>query len=349
MNYQKYIKYIKKNLGGNMPSKDENIFIEPIERDIMCKDIKIFNIEQIEDVRPFGYNYIINKKLFKYKKEIARGSYGRVCEYVNDNNECIAIKLSLSNNISDLKQDIEILNYMKMHNICTNIYVKSYIISNYAIIMDYMHDNLKKCLTLSTSRKILIFGEIVKHIYCLEKANLYYTDIKLQNFLYRCNNDETINILLGDIGSIVNGNTPDLKNFGSATYPPPEFNDGFIKIDDEIHDEKQLKTIYNRCIVWSIGITFLTLFGISDTKYMFDDENTTLKNRILNIDDDINIVHNILNSTINEDEDDEQIKKNSNLILCIKNILRVNPEERISLHELYSMVENKYSQEMTLE
>jgi serine/threonine protein kinase len=336
-NYKRYLKYIKKNGGGKILNIVENILLNQDDNRVLCKNQKIFDIQNITHAEQRGNNFFVNDELFIFQRRIAFGAYGSVCEYKNEKNEYIIIKLSKNDDEEDLKQDIVILNYMKHNNICDNIYVKSYIVSKSAIIMDYMDDNLEKCVNLPINQKILIFEEVVKHIYCLEKANLYYTDIKLQNILYKCNNDGSINIILGDIGSIVNGNVLKLKYGGIATYPPPEFNDGLVRLNRNIN----FRITFNRSIVWSLGITFLVLFGINKLKYFYDwkHDKIPLKMQVSEIPRDINMVHNILDRGI---EYPEHLQKNSDLIFIIHNILSIDPEERMSLDELYVRIKNNY-------
>jgi serine/threonine protein kinase len=343
-----YNKYLNKIHRMNLKNIKKINIDKNLERKICQKKI-IYDISNIKNAIENRDKLYIDNVLFIKEKEIAKGAYGRVFSYKNENNEYICVKKSLKGKKSDLESDIKIINYMKSKNICETSYVKSYIVSDYLIIMEYMDGNLKNSLNIQPLQKIEIFKELVKHIYCLERYDLYYTDIKLINTLYRCNNDGTIEIYLGDIGSIEKFDNFVNDYDAVSSYPPPEHNRGFItKYDKNVTWVK----LFKKSIVWSLGINFLLLFNINEYKYLWDNLEykkminiKPLQETIIDIPNDIEYVKKILYS-----QNDNITYRNyiDNLILHITKALAIDPNERIYLNKIYEFLFAKELEELIL-
>jgi serine/threonine protein kinase len=63
-------------------------------------------------------------------------------------------------------------------------------------------DNPSFLRELSIKAKILIIKQLANDLLCLYKNGFFYTDIKLENTLYKCLSNEKIKVVLGDVGSI---------------------------------------------------------------------------------------------------------------------------------------------------
>jgi len=334
----KYYKYLEKNKEISKLNKVDDINIVQQRYEKLCQKILVYDMNNIRDATFEKNKLYINDNVFLKDKDISRGSFGDVQSYKNINDEFVAIKFS--NSDENLNDEIKILNYLKSHNICNNIYIKTHIIHSKIrniIIMEHMDGTLEKCINMLPHQKINIFNQVVKYIYCLEKSNLYYIDIKLNNILYRCNNNNTdINIILGDIGSIINTNNLKLGDSFEigATYPPPEHNTGMI--EQKRNNYLHWRHLFGRSIVWSLGILFLMLFGVNGLKYLHDTEKTPPKNMLKNMLAEIpNDILSIYNSLIKVNDDPLYLHNIKYLLRCITKILSVNPNNRMDVEEFY--------------
>lgn len=107
------------------------------------------------------------------------------------------------------------------------------------IFMENMQGSLndwKHKLTIKQTLKIM--REVVVALDCMKSQNLYYTDIKLQNILYKCAQNE-YGIYIGDYGSVAirkNVNVPvDQTDYGVATFPrfDQPTGDGYVERDEK--------------------------------------------------------------------------------------------------------------------
>jgi hypothetical protein len=199
---------------------------------------------------------------------------------------------------------------------------------------------------LSNFNKLIkVCKSIAIDLFCFSKYNLYYTDVKSTNILYRCNNsdndennDENIDIVLADIGSIANSNEiyddkgrVDVE--GVSSYPPYDRcitprNLGIFKFPN------------NKDVVWSFCILILSLCGIEE-KYRFENManyigNPELITQDLNADIDSIISKIIKNLNLNNNENNEIILEKINRFKNIcKLMVILDPKDRISLHDVY--------------
>lgn len=329
--FKKYIKYVVKN---------KNYITIPNKIDI-CKKNKIFDISTIKTVSILNSNMMqINGLLFMQKNELGSGTYGNVYEYITISGERIAIKKSATP--GKLKDEINMITLLNQGDNCLSTYVKTFVINDDTIAIEYMDNNAYgiELKLKSMIKRILFFKELVKLIYCLSERQLYYTDIKLDNILYRCNNNNSITIVLGDLGSI---HCIRNKNYSPvSTYPPPEYPNGHI--GNEEQDEVIMKNILNKSIVWTLGILFLLMFeNTKETNYYWDDmnkafcSNKDLFNDTLerNIQIDINRIFTNLKKLYTFKDYKNYVQHLENIII---NILQIQSQDRMDIRDLYEQL-----------
>lgn len=279
---------------------------------------------------------IINDRFeFRAVEIIGQGGFGLVILYIHidrqNRRHGFVVKYG------DIKSEIEILKFMKERSICGTSYIYSkheVYINNQNIdfiIMNYMEGNLKDyiySLKLNNIDKnspigmailqqhyktlLQIFSKVISQIYCLYTHDLYFTDIKLENILYKfvtIDNHDTIEILLGDTGSICNASV-DKNAYYTTTYPAP------LKIGS-------YRGPTDKDLSWSCGILFLSFFGdVSQFSYKTINSN---KNLSLSITVEINKIKNLLN-----------IQHNNSIIdTVIKKMLNISPNLRLSLKDVF--------------
>ena len=215
-------------------------------------------VEQDEDMNDTFYYKDGDDKIKLKKKKIGDGATANVFE--------IAPPQPLSFIYKEFKRptdqtiELNILESLKTQPILCNV-VNSHIITKpdtkKIIVMDKydgaLRDLLKEPIisyNLLKETKLNIFKQILHDVYCLYTRELYYTDLKLDNILYKITGTSTFKIALGDIGSIcskkINPSTP-----CASTYYPPETIDSQYKYNTD------------KIIVWNLGIMLLELLFIS--------------------------------------------------------------------------------------
>ena len=193
---------------------------------------------------------------FSYIKTIGSGGYGNISQYADTNGNYIVVKYG---NVDKDKEIIEIIK--NNNNLCSELVVK-YIVGDTYIIMEnangtidelipVIQDNIKLCID--------VLYAIIIAIQCLRNINLYYTDIKMENILYRYTQDG-IEIILADLGGITYESTNDL----TATYFPYE---------RTLNIYKSVQNKYDSIISWGIGMLVLNLLGMSEHSNSLSEEN----------------------------------------------------------------------------
>jgi len=164
--------------------------------------------------------------------------------------------------------------------------------------------------------KILMIKQIANDLLCLLEKGFVYTDIKLDNILYKCLNNNKYKVVLGDIGSIcLNKKVEE----GVTTFPPWEYrkNPAHTMCDD-----KQ--------IVWGVGVLSICLLLENAKPYPFywqDLENVSvdyIKSSIYNF-----VKNPQLESFIINTPTSSKIK----LSTLLYNMLRLDPNNRLSLKQ----------------
>jgi len=209
-----------------------------------------------------GLNYEINK-------ELSRGANGIVIQYHDSKyNKYIAVKYGFIDN------DIVVINKIEQNKSCSDLVVGCVIYefnynSNkyYCIIMENAIGTLKDLIPIINSDKNIlvdILYAVAIAIKCLQKINLYYTDIKYQNIFFRNTANNGIQIILGDLGS-----ASELEMAPTLTYFPYELylfreniensKSKYYKKNPYDTNDQQLKCI----IAWGFGILIFKLLNIN--------------------------------------------------------------------------------------
>jgi serine/threonine protein kinase len=211
------------------------------------------------------------KKLFTYvtsnkDSNISSGSFGQVLQYKTSSNPPEFIAVKYGKEVNDLNADIEVITHLTKNHQCSELLVKYFVYEKEikCIIMERAGgtllnlikehtDPITKHVNLSNYEIVDILYAVAIAIKCLQDNNLYYTDIKSENILFRNTNDG-IRIILADLGSIKIGN---VKTNYSASYFPYEL---FNKNTSPYNIQQE----YNHVISWGIGILILDLLLIFD-------------------------------------------------------------------------------------
>ena len=327
----KYLKYKKKYLKlRNITGGDKiiNKYIKmPIIANTPYKFEKKFYIGQKKRLFPSYYERIKNffklqnnthpkwsgsyyeqffvpskNSIFKYIKIIGHGSYGVVMQYKDDTDNYIAVKYGKKDDIKKEK-DI-ILKMINDKNQCSNLVVQ-YILNPDCIIMENANGTIKDLRVIIEKNKntniiIDVIYAITIAIKCLYDNNLYYTDIKMANILYR-NTNEGIQIILGDLGSITDNKNN--KNNYTYTYRPSVSTYDITSI-----------------ILWGIGILILDLLQINHytihEKYIYDN-NITFRDKHVN--DEVSVIIDTIKFLYPTDKYIQPIIDIINITLCPKN------------------------------
>lgn len=131
---------------------------------------------------------------------------------------------------------------------------------NFYIVFPLMNGDLKQIQTqlyyLSDLEKFEMILYVATQIKCLFDLQCYYTDIKADNFLYFCNEENIMSITIADLGSIyIKGE----DKYPVSTYPPPEAHSGLIK-------DKDLE----KTIVWGLQVFLLSFYyTLNDITHVF--------------------------------------------------------------------------------
>ena len=178
-------------------------------------------------------------------KFLNEGTYGKVYMYSNRKTK-IAVKTYKT--LDD--EEIGIIDMLNSKNISCNT-INSKIIkvggifnSSYISVMDIMSGGLDKMNgKLSNTEIFNVIKDIAKHLECLNRAGLSYTDLKCANILFKCKNSRVIKTVVGDLGGICKKGEDNV-----ATWVPFEyrFDRGMVKCSEPT-------------MVWCLGVMILEL------------------------------------------------------------------------------------------
>ena len=161
----------------------------------------------------------LDGKEFIPRKILGKGTNGSVILYETDadNKNKIAVKYGR------IEEDIDIIEYIKRKDACSELVVNHVILDKKCIIMENAYGTINELIPqIKLNKRILIdiLYAIIIAIDCLWDIHLAYIDIKMINILYRYT-DKGIQIILGDLGGIMNMTTA--RTFTFPTYPPYEW------------------------------------------------------------------------------------------------------------------------------
>ena len=247
----------RKKLGmAPAPKQNKNKF--PVYNITKCNDAIYEDIDfnKIEGTIQSGILVIkYNNITLKSVSILGEGSYGIVRKYSDSTGKInVAVKIFYRKDDDEIK----VLKALEAKNVDCNILACKLVGSKErpVIVCDLYNNSLKDTkltskLTIET--KVKIVKQLAIDLLCLYDKGLPYTDIKLENTLYKCLSNNRFRVTLGDIGSIC------LKNFkGVTTYPPWEYRREAANIEC---GEKQ--------IVWGLGVLLVCLIKNTNLIYPF--------------------------------------------------------------------------------
>lgn len=185
-----------------------------------------------------------NDKLMKRKKKLGEGSFGKIYLYSFEDKN-IVIKIPEKDVRIDYETSI-IENYLPKD--CRHHTIPFRVVEdqkgNGFLIMQQANGDLDN-IKLDNRLKLKIILTITKMLKCFYEKGIVYGDLKLENILYRCENNK-INIFLGDIGSF----------FKIGDY----ISDGYY-IPPEALDKK--KFIVNKeFLLYNLGSFIAEIYGV---------------------------------------------------------------------------------------
>lgn len=203
----------------------------------------------VRDIRFYS-----DKSEFEFKSLIGLGAYGKILLYQSKKTEeCFVLKLTMDDN------EVQMITHIKRKGVdceLLGVYYKFRISTTdrfcHLILCKAMVGDLYKFISkneMSFDDKIRLMIDITEKVLCLQKYGLYYTDMKLQNVLYTCENG-IIKTYLGDLGSIFFRGSKCIVTF----IPFADRNNESITVSDS-------------AIVWSLNATLLQLFKSAESLY----------------------------------------------------------------------------------
>lgn len=200
------------------------------------------------------------------------------------------------------------------------------------ITMELKEDNLSqldtKRIAYHQLKRIMISS--LYGLKCMHDNNYLHLDISLENILYDVDECGDLTSYIGDFGYAARCSDARtgiiISAFAKRTYAPPEILTSVKNNEVKYH--------YNdRTDVWSLGMVFLMLLG---AKFKFLDLDTYL-DTLKNIDEDF-IEEKIRVYNKNKMSPKEALEMKELLI----NMLKINPEERMSTNDLEKCAFVKY-------
>ena len=271
------------------------------------------------------------------KELLGNGGYGSVYRLYSKNAE---INVALKTYYDKKDDEIYILKELEKNKVDCNLlsckllkkddgeYVS--ICELYTNNLSNMTDILKQ---MTVKEKMQIFKQLVNDLNCLYKKKFIYTDIKMENTLYKCYGNNKVKIAFGDLGSICKRG-----DRNTATYPAWEF-----------RDEPGDVACNENSMIWSLGVLFLTM--LLNTNFIRDFIYSVIIN-VPSIQEYIKIKEKILSKWISSGIKNNKLQyyKLKDLILhkrsgftvydLLNNMLMADHNRRMSLRDVV-MVLNK--------
>ena len=171
---------------------------------------------------PTKYNLTVyhNGEKMELKKKIGEGTYGEVLLFTKGKYS-IVIKKPFED---PYEEPYVIDKFLEKSGECNHFIIPFKVVfdqhGNPFVIMQEANGDLMD-LNLTNKLKEEVVKIMADFMLCFYNKGLIYSDLKLENLLYKCEGDE-ISFFLGDIGSFSKIG----KMNPSATHPPPETMDG---------------------------------------------------------------------------------------------------------------------------
>lgn len=248
----------------------------------------------------------IDGEEFTLPKKINKGAYGTVYKYSKPKN--IVVK------IGEVDADIKVgkaLSNTNCHSGIIDFQEHEGDDKNMIFIMEELEGDLsdlirKQNLTYKTIHRFIF--NIAKILECLMENDIYYTDLKSKNVLYKIKNGFPM-IYLGDLG----GGMP-TDEYYSATYPS----------FDRRYKEGLFKEPRESDLSWSVGVLLIEMLKENSRKFYFDDIQYLSKS-------DLSKITNEMVNKYNK-KGEPQIAK------ILEGTLKAEPNERLTLKEIQNII-----------
>lgn len=175
---------------------------------------------------------------------VGEGNFGKVYSFQYGENSVV---IKIPEKDIYVNYEVDIIKKTLPITICKNHIIPLRIIKdqvgNNFIVMQEANGDLSN-LKLDLRLKFKIIIEIAKILICFMNENILYTDLKLENVLYKCKNNK-LTIYLGDIGSFAKE--------GEI------LEGGYLIEEDEYPATKEL-------VIFQFGFFIASLFGYEYTK-----------------------------------------------------------------------------------
>ena len=125
-----------------------------------------------------------------------------------------------------------------------------------------------------------IFKQIVNSVTCLFNCDHLYMDLKLENILYRCEEEDKFIVILGDLGGVIGSRKKSVPDGMSHTFEYPKLKE-VVLTDIPLHRLNENKIdfeakISERDVVWLLGYLYLHILSFNDNDLI--ETNSNIKN-----------------------------------------------------------------------
>lgn len=250
----------KKSTFFNSNSEQIKSICKLLQDDYRENNINFNNITEVKKI-PIGFDETIkitfndtSEKIFTEEKIIASGSFGTITLYLSDEKQSIVEKFF--ERINDKNDELIILDILK--NNCKEYIVAHHnIIGEQTIIMNRANGSLDELFDLSNdeweftiernlSNIFYIFYKIIIAYNCIYKrTGLFYTDVKLENILWKCEKDtDDIKLYIADYGGFNKYKNGKLLKHLDLSFPSKEAAPYLYNPDDNFDNIDIKETVF---------------------------------------------------------------------------------------------------------
>lgn len=290
--------YKNKNIQKLTSIEDERLITPDLES--LASQNKSWHVSS--GIVPLVYD---NKVLFPHKKSETKGReniYYFISDLFSNSRYIIVLKVLKNDDLSECVS-CEIVN--NMSQLCKKVIIHNVDLDSNAIIMPFFDGDVSKLVKendIDDEDRLIVVKTLLDAILCLRNKGAYYSDIKIEQMLYKYNGDELI-VKLGDLAVTFEDEKGTICSYRSPTYNPRG---------------KALE--YD--MVWSVGAFILQLYG--DIKGMFWNSNKDVEKEGWKY-------YNKFSSKA----------KNKFLFNIVYDILQSDPDDYITLLDIQKIIDKK--------
>lgn len=286
----------------------------------------VFKYSTGDSKLPIGWKKVKSKssgEFYFFNEEFGKSMWDKPKD-----TESINYELAVKTYKNPKDSEISFINFLNKNNFRGSCNLINSIIlkmsKKYVSIMDLMDGTLSDLVIVPIQDKINILKRSAEHMLCIKKltGELYYTDLKSGNILYKCFKNRKMKIVIGDIGGLCF----DSDNRGSSTYPTPE----------SLHSGPNCN---EATVVWDLGVTFLELLGWDTTKLFYWNSATNNSS----VEFAFKCIQELEEIIIKYRLDEILIYgTNTSLSMILFEMFDPNPNKRFTLEELIDSLNNGY-------